>query len=224
MTDSPENGSSTDGNPLNDSTVLVMALAIFVAIGFFVAIVASTVVADGGEQAGHGASHGAPHGSTVIETGSPIQISDAWVRASLGANPNTAVYFTVYNTGGDDDSLIGVTSRAARTAELHATVFDGGMMRMQSVRAIPVPSGGSQSLAPGGLHLMLLGVVGVLSEGDVVPLTLEFEKAGSVDVLIPVRVDAVQDDDEAPLHDHHNGHGDDGAPAEGEGEPDGEPA
>ncbi|PKP62731.1 MAG: hypothetical protein CVT86_07040, partial [Alphaproteobacteria bacterium HGW-Alphaproteobacteria-8] len=41
-------------------------------------------------------------------------------------------------------------------------------------------------LAPGGLHVMLMGLTAPLAAGDALPLTLIFEKAGSVTLSAPV--------------------------------------
>ena len=60
-------------------------------------------------------------------------------------------------------------------------------MRMRAVENIPVPANGQTALEPGGYHIMLIGLKQALKEGGSFPLTLTFEKAGSVTVQVPVQ-------------------------------------
>jgi len=65
--------------------------------------------------------------------------------------------------------------------------MEGDVMRMRRVEELLVPAGGEVGLLPGGLHLMLLDLREPLVPGDTLSLTLEFERAGPVDVRVPVR-------------------------------------
>ena len=116
----------------------------------------------------------------------PIAVSSAWARATPPGVPNAAAYLRITNTG-RDDVLVGAATPAARKAELHAHVADGGAIRMTRVDAVPLPSGATVELAPGGLHVMLLGIAAPLAPGDRFTLTLQFRDAGAVDVTVPVR-------------------------------------
>jgi copper(I)-binding protein len=53
-------------------------------------------------------------------------------------------------------------------------------MRMREVKGYEVPANGSFELKPGGAHLMLVDVRRPFREGDRIPLTLRFEKAGEI--------------------------------------------
>jgi copper(I)-binding protein len=64
--------------------------------------------------------------------------------------------------------------------DLHTHVRDGDVMRMREVPAIDIPAGQTVTLRPGGLHLMFMGLTRPLVEGESFPVTLTFEKAGSV--------------------------------------------
>jgi copper(I)-binding protein len=59
-------------------------------------------------------------------------------------------------------------------------------MRMRPVPAIDLPAGQAVQLAPGGLHLMLIGLTQALNQGGRVPVTLVFERAGEVEVQLAV--------------------------------------
>jgi hypothetical protein len=116
---------------------------------------------------------------------SQIAVSDAWARASVTATG--AAYLTVSNSGNKDDVLLEVRSPVAEKVEIHDMTMDGMVMKMRRLDALPVAAGESVALAPGGKHIMLIGLVEPLSEGMAVPLTLVFERAGEVAVSAPVR-------------------------------------
>jgi copper(I)-binding protein len=92
-------------------------------------------------------------------------------------------------TSPEADRLLGVSvpqSVAAR-AEIHETVMSGDAMAMQQVEAIELPAGQTVSLEPGGYHVMLLELAEPLEAGETFELTLDFERAGDVVVVIEVR-------------------------------------
>ena len=74
-------------------------------------------------------------------------------------------------------ALTAVASPAAARTELHSTSVEEGVMRMRPVARIELPSGKAVKLAPGGLHIMLIGVKQPLKPGDKVPLTLTVQRA-----------------------------------------------
>ena len=71
--------------------------------------------------------------------------------------------------------------------QIHMTEMTNGVMSMKEVEGgIEIPAGGTIQLEPGGNHVMLMGLKAPLVEGETLPLTLVFEKAGKVDVDVPV--------------------------------------
>jgi copper(I)-binding protein len=112
-------------------------------------------------------------------------------------------YMTITNAGAESDRLIGVRADFPRV-ELHETVETEGVARMRSVPSIELPPGESVALRPGGLHVMFMGLGGDPFEvGEEVPVTLVFERAGEVEIALPVVArDAPRPDmpmtDEAP--------------------------
>jgi copper(I)-binding protein len=78
--------------------------------------------------------------------------------------------------------------------------MDGNVMRMRQVDAIEVKPGAMVTLAPGGLHVMLVGLKQPLKQGDKVPMTLWFEKAGKVEVQLAI--DAMGAAPPADVHKH----------------------
>jgi periplasmic copper chaperone A len=107
-----------------------------------------------------------------------IQIDHVWSRAAM-AGRQGAVYLTITDTG-QPDTLTGVTTPIAGTAELHQSFDDHGVMKMRPTASLPVEPGKTLTLAPGGYHIMLTDLKQPLKEGDSFPVTLSFAKAGQV--------------------------------------------
>ncbi|GIX11943.1 copper chaperone PCu(A)C [Elioraea sp.] len=114
-----------------------------------------------------------------------IEVVEPWARAAL-AGRTGAAYMTLVNPTDTTDRLIAAASDAAETVELHAHLHEGGVMRMRPVTAIEIPPGEPVVLAPGGLHIMLIGLRRDLKRGETIRLTLRFERAGTVEVELPV--------------------------------------
>jgi copper(I)-binding protein len=115
-----------------------------------------------------------------------ITVEHAWARPSR--TTNGAVYMVLKNAGGETDRLTGIAAGdVAASSGLHVTAVDAqGVATMRPVQAIDLPPGGEARLTPGGLHIMLLDLKAPLDEGEGFPLTLTFEKAGTVEVDVAV--------------------------------------
>ena len=116
-----------------------------------------------------------------------VEASDAWSRARMENARAGGAYVTLKNTGSEADKVIAAASPVAETVELHTHIRDGDVMRMRQVENIPLPPGETVMLAPGGLHVMLIGLKETLSEGMVFPVTLTFEHAPAVTVDVTVK-------------------------------------
>jgi copper(I)-binding protein len=147
---------------------------------------------------GH-ADHGAPvaddpahqHHAATAEDGA---FEGAWARAVAGtdtARVHSAVYFTLDNPGDTPLRLVAAETDVAERTELHETTMEGGVMRMRPVEGVDVPPGGSVTLEPGGLHVMLLGVRRDLAAGDTFALTLRFADGGERTLEVTVRPPAL---------------------------------
>ena len=116
-----------------------------------------------------------------------LTIDAAWARPSIGKKGNSAAYLTIVNKGSAADTLVAVSTPPAGKAELHTHIRDGEIMRMRQVKGgIPVPAHGTVALKPGGYHIMLMRLNSPVEKGTELPLTLTFEKAGTVTVHAPV--------------------------------------
>lgn len=116
-----------------------------------------------------------------------ISIEGAMSRAALEGN-NGAAFFTIINPAPEADRLMSVASDVAQSAEIHETIDDGGVMKMiPQPQGFEVPARGRLELKTGGKHIMLMGLKESLEVGDTFQLTLNFEKAGPITIIVPVK-------------------------------------
>ncbi|MDK4712242.1 copper chaperone PCu(A)C [Rhizobium sp. CNPSo 4039] len=128
----------------------------------------------------------APSGSATAKLGD-LDISGGYVRAMLPGQPVGGGYITIHNGGKIDDKLTSVTSSAAGKVELHEMKMEGEIMKMREVKGgIAIPAGATVTLAPSTMHMMFKQVKAPFKQGSVVPVMLMFDKAGMVDVNLPV--------------------------------------
>ncbi|MFZ5918764.1 MAG: copper chaperone PCu(A)C [Chloroflexota bacterium] len=122
-------------------------------------------------------------------SGPNIEIEGAWARPSPKMAGAGAAYMILKNSGSEADKLVSASTTASKVVELHESFMDeNNVMKMRPVEggAIEVPAGGSVELKPGGLHIMLIDLIEPLQSGQTVPLTLEFEKSGEIDIEVNV--------------------------------------
>ena len=105
-----------------------------------------------------------------------VAVDAPWVRATVPQQTATGAFMRL--TASRDLRLIGARSDVAQNTEVHEMAMQGQMMRMREVAAVPLPRGQAVALAPGGYHVMLIGLKRPLSAGEQVTLTLVFEDAG----------------------------------------------
>lgn len=116
-----------------------------------------------------------------------LSITSPWTRATPPKARTAGGFVTIENSGETPDRLLGAASPIAGRVEIHEMRMDDGTMIMRpSEDGIEIPAGGKATLAPGGTHIMFMGLKGDLVQGDTIPVMLNFELAGDVDVLFPV--------------------------------------
>ncbi|MEL0437510.1 copper chaperone PCu(A)C [Phycobacter sp. K97] len=117
-----------------------------------------------------------------------MMVHDAYARVSTKMSASGAAFMQIMNHTGADDRLINARSDVAERVELHTHLSDAnGVMKMVHVEeGFAIPAGETHMLMRGGDHVMFLGLKETLHHGDMVPLTLVFEKAGEVSVDVPV--------------------------------------
>ena len=138
--------------------------------------------------------------AAVLAMGQPVFASEIMFgplqfRATVGAMPSSAAYLSITNHGQRADRLVYVTSNLARKTELHKMEMDNGVMKMRQVEGgIDLPAGKTIHLAPGGFHVMLVGLIAPLTANSMFEITLVFQNAGKKTVkgmaMLPADLDA----------------------------------
>lgn len=128
---------------------------------------------------------GTYHFTVSAADASDISLDHVWARASAGNATTGAAYLTVTDNG-RPDRLVGASTPIAAMAELHETINDNGVMKMRPVAGIALEPGKPVTFAPGGYHVMLMGLKSPLKAGDSFPLTLTFEHAQPITVTAHV--------------------------------------
>ena len=129
----------------------------------------------------------APAHAQEVKAGSLV-ISQGWTRATPGGAKISGGYVTIENRGSAPDRLIGGSADVAGKVEVHEMAMNNGVMTMRPLdKGLAIEPGKTVKLAPGGYHLMMFDLKRPLKQGDKVPVTLEFEKAGKVKLSLVVQ-------------------------------------
>lgn len=130
----------------------------------------------------------APVSAEDLQRRGHITVSGAFAWVASPAAQSGAIYMSILNEAATNDRLMSASTDAARRSEFHSTSeTDDGIVRMQPLpEGIALPSGQPVALERGGLHLMLMGLEQGLARGDEIALTLKFEEAGTLELLVPV--------------------------------------
>ncbi len=116
-------------------------------------------------------------------TAGTLKISAPWARATPKGASIGGGYLKITNTGTAPDRLIGGSTDVASRFEVHEMSMDNGVMKMRPVTGgLEIKPGQTVELKPGGYHVMLMGLKQQLEKGQHFKATLEFAKAGKVDV------------------------------------------
>lgn len=150
-------------------------------------IVAKHAMAEGHDHDHAAHDHGAgEHAADVMKSGD-IELSGAIAKAMLPGQPVGGGTVTMKNDGASDDRLVSVVSPLAGRVEIHEMAMVNDVMKMRKMAAgIVIPAGKTVDMTSGDLHFMFYNVSKPFAEGDKVPVTLTFEKAGKVNVVMDV--------------------------------------
>lgn len=115
-----------------------------------------------------------------------VLVTEASVREMLPGRSMTAGYFSITNNSTSDAELISATSPGFASIELHQHSHKDGMMKMEQVQSVVVAAGEQVHFQPGGLHLMMFDAKTSITQGQQIPLRLEFKDGQSVEVQATV--------------------------------------
>jgi copper(I)-binding protein len=132
----------------------------------------------------------------------PLEIKHPWSRATPKGATVAGGYLSIVNTGSAPDRLVGGSVEGAGKFEVHEMSMDGGVMKMRPLpKGLEIKPGQTVELKPGSFHLMFIGLKQPFEQGKRVKGTLEFEKAGKVDVEYAVEAIGA-----SPQRGGHHGH------------------
>jgi copper(I)-binding protein len=113
----------------------------------------------------------------------PLVIDHPWSRATPKGATVAGGYLKITNTGTTPDRLIGGSSDVAKRFEIHEMSMDGGVMKMRELKdGLDIAPGATVEFKPGSYHLMFVDLARPFAKGERVKASLNFEKAGKVDV------------------------------------------
>src|SRR5574338_1323981 len=125
--------------------------------------------------------------TSAADKNAGIRIEEAWARPAMRGG-NTAAYFTIENDTAEPDRLLSARCSAAVMTQVHRTVTGAdGTSKMMHQETLDIPAGEKTVFEPGGLHVMLMDLNADLKAGQIVTITLDFEKSGAVQVEAVVR-------------------------------------
>jgi copper(I)-binding protein len=129
----------------------------------------------------------APAHGQEVKAGDLV-ITQAWTRATPNGAKIGGGYLTIENKGSAPDRLIGGSTDVAAKLEVHEMAMKDGVMKMRPLdNGLTIDPGKTVKLAPSGYHLMMFDLKNPLKQGETVPITLKFEKAGEVKVTLSVQ-------------------------------------
>lgn len=120
-------------------------------------------------------------------TAGGVTIEHPWARATAKGTDTGVVYLTIINNGATSDKLISISSAVSKSAQVHENMVDAqGMMEMSPLDKVDIPAHARVDLKPTARHVMLLDLKNPLTYKSTFPLTLSFEKAGAIKVIVTV--------------------------------------
>jgi len=122
-------------------------------------------------------------GSAIAE----LDIHDAWIKNLPPAVPVRAGYMTIHNTRANAVSIIVIRSAAFTSVEIHRTIAEDGMMRMEPVPTLVIEPDSSVQLEPGGLHLMMMNPAEPTKPGDVLQIVIELDDGSTQSLNMTVK-------------------------------------
>lgn len=113
-----------------------------------------------------------------------VTITNAWMRATARANFGAKVFFDISISGENDEIFLGASTPIAPEVEIMQPAVIEGIFRTLRHEQVLIPPGEYQ-LHSNSIHLTLLRAP-VISEGSTLSVTLKFERAGNIEIQVPV--------------------------------------
>lgn len=115
-----------------------------------------------------------------------LVVTDAYTREMPPGVMTSAVYLVITNSSDKGVVLVGVASTRASKVMVHQNTLQDDMMRMRPVTQLEIAAHSQFDFAPGGHHLMIMGLSQPLQAGETLDLVFRFDDGQVIDVLVPV--------------------------------------
>ena len=125
--------------------------------------------------------------TAALSAHAAVTVTQPWVRGVVKGQAETGAFMTLKSD--EATSLVGASSPAAKTVQIHEMKMEGDMMKMRPVSAVDIPANSTLELKPGGYHVMLIGLVKPLAKGDKVPLKLRFRAKNGAQSTVDVQAE-----------------------------------
>lgn len=116
-----------------------------------------------------------------------LEFSNAWIKNLPPPVPVRAGYLTIHNPLMQSVAIVAIRSEGFASVEIHQTLMQDGMMRMEQVENLTIEAGQTLQLAPGGLHLMLMQPLQPTRPGEIHRITIEFNDGSSQTLELTVK-------------------------------------
>ncbi|WP_322520975.1 copper chaperone PCu(A)C [Guyparkeria halophila] len=124
---------------------------------------------------------------TLPASAAELEVREPWVVLAPPGAYATAAFMELHNAGEVPVDVVEADAPGFETVELHRSFNEDGMHRMVRQDRISVPAGESVALAPGGLHIMLIGPETAPAEGERIAIELRFDDGSTQTVEAVVR-------------------------------------
>ena len=111
---------------------------------------------------------------SICASAAELKIHDDWVAAAPPVAKSQAAYICFINDSDKDVEITGVSAKGFAKATLHQTMLHGDMVMMHIMSSLVVPAHKMVTLAPGGMHIMLMEPEKIAVPGEKVTLTVEY--------------------------------------------------
>ena len=116
-----------------------------------------------------------------------LEIDNAWDKNLPPTLPVRAGYMNIFNPGSKAVSIVSVTSDAFKNIEVHQTIVQDGLVRMEQVQDLTIEPNSQLNLEPGGIHLMMMHPTEITSPGDKIQVTIEFSDGSQQSLIFTVK-------------------------------------
>lgn len=131
-----------------------------------------------------------------------FHLIDAWMNPTATGQTVGAGYLTIVNRTDRADALVDASSLAASVVQMHTISLSNGVSRMRQVSRLNLPASGTLTLAPGGSHLMFLGLKKPLIPGQKILVKLRFASGKQQTVVMAIKAASQRNQTDGEHHVH----------------------